>query len=261
MYELTDVFINQFVVFLLVFVRMTSLFIISPVFGRQNMPSYLKIGLAVFSTFIIAPLLVNVSISYTNFIDFSIIIFKELLVGIIIGYVSFVLFSAMFVAGQIIDAQIGFGMVNVLDPQSNIQVPLIGNFLYIFAILVFLLVDGHHVLFSALVKSYNIVPINSFFFTKNLINNIIGIFAETFMIALKIGFPIIGAVLISEAALGILSRTIPQMNVFIVGMPMKIGLGLLTLLLILPGFSNTLDYLFDILYAYISIAIQSMTKG
>lgn len=261
MYELTDVFINQFIVFLLVFVRMTSLFIISPVFGRQNMPSYLKIGLAVFSTFIIAPLLVNVSISYTNFIDFSIIIFKELLVGIIIGYVSFVLFSAMFVAGQIIDAQIGFGMVNVLDPQSNIQVPLIGNFLYIFAILVFLLVDGHHVLFSALVKSYNIVPINSFFFTKNLINNIIGIFAETFMIALKIGIPIIGAVLISEAALGILSRTIPQMNVFIVGMPMKIGLGLLTLLLILPGFSNTLDYLFDILYAYISIAIQSMTKG
>ncbi|HCJ58200.1 flagellar biosynthetic protein FliR [Lutispora sp.] len=261
MNEITDLFINKFLIYLLVFVRMTSLFVISPVFGRQNMPSYLKVGLAVFSTFTIAPLFGNIVIEYTNLIDFSIIVFKEFLVGIIIGFVSYMVFAAMFVAGQMIDAQIGFGMVNVLDPQSNIQVPLVGNFLYIFAILIFLLVDGHHILFSALVKSYNVVPINGFLFTESLINNLVAVFVETFSIALKIGFPIIAAVLISEVALGILSRTVPQMNVFIVGLPMKIALGLLALLLIMPGFSNTLDYLFEHMFAYISIIIQSMTKG
>lgn len=261
MEQALDLFMNQFVIFLLVFVRMTSLFIITPIFGRQNMPSYLKIGLSAFTAYIIAPILGNVQIDYINLVHFSVIVFKELFVGIVIGYVSFVVFSAMFSAGQMIDSQIGFGMINVLDPQSNIQVPLIGNFLYIFAVLCFLLADGHHILFSAIVKSYSIVPINSFFFTKDLINNLIGIFAETFATSLKIAFPIVAAALIAEVSLGILSRTVPQMNVFMVGMPMKIALGLLALIFLLPGFSNILDYLFDSMYGFISIVIQSMTKG
>ncbi|NLM43537.1 MAG: flagellar type III secretion system protein FliR [Clostridiales bacterium] len=255
------VLMNQFIVFFLVLVRMTSLFVLSPVFGRQNMPSYLKVGLALFTTLIIAPLLSHITIDYYNIIDFSLIIIKEFFVGTIIGYVSYMVFSALYVAGQIIDTQIGFGMVNVLDPQSNIQVPLIGNFLYIFAILIFLMANGHHILFSALVKSYSIIPINSLSFTKELINNLIAIFSETFLMAVKIAFPIIAAVLISEVALGILARTVPQMNVFIVGLPLKITIGLLSLLIILPSFSNILDYLFETLFTYISIIMQSMVKG
>lgn len=261
MIDITDFFMNRFILYLLVFMRMTSLFVISPIFGRQNMPSYLKIGLAVFTTFILAPLLGDVVIEYTNLIEFTFIIIKELFVGIIIGYVSFMVFSALFVAGQIIDTEIGFGMINVLDPQSNIQVPLLGNFLYIMSILIFLMMDGHHILFLALAKSYNIVPINSLFFTKELINNLVGIFSETFLMAVKIAFPIIAAVLISEVAMGILARTVPQMNVFMVGMPLKIALGLLVLLIIMPGLSNTLDYLFDNLFAFISIILQSMVEG
>jgi len=240
---------------------MTSLFVLSPVFGRQNTPSYLKIGLALFTTFILAPLLGDVVIEYSNLVDFTLIIFKELFVGIIIGYVSNMVFSALFIAGQLIDTQIGFSMINVLDPQSNIQVPLLGNFLYILSILLFLMMDGHHILFLALTKSYNIVPINSLFFTKELINNLIGIFSETFYMAVKIAFPITAAVLISEVALGILARMVPQMNVFMVGMPLRIALGLLVLMIIMPGLSNTLDYLFDNLFAYISIILQSMVEG
>ncbi|HHY77117.1 MAG TPA: flagellar type III secretion system protein FliR [Clostridiales bacterium] len=256
-----ETLINQFIVFLLVFIRMTSLFVISPIFGRQNMPSYLKVGLALFTTFIIAPLFSHISIEYNNLIDFTLIIIKEFFVGIIIGYVSYMVFSALYVAGQIIDTQIGFGMVNVLDPQSNIHVPLIGNFLYIFAILIFLMANGHHILFSALVKSYSIIPINSLSFTEGLTNNLIAIFSESFLMAAKIAFPIIAAVLISEVALGILARTVPQMNVFIVGLPLKIAIGLLSLLIILPGFSSILDYLFDTMFAYISIIMESMVKG
>jgi len=261
MSSITDVLLNQFIVYLLVFIRMTSLFVISPIFGRQNMPSYLKIGLALFTTFIIAPLLGNVVIQYTNLIDFTLIIFKEMFVGVIIGYVSYMVFSSLFVAGQIIDTQIGFGMINVLDPQSNIQVPLIGNFLYILATLIFIYADGHHILFSAIAKSYNIVPINSLLLTNEMINNLIGIFSETFLFAIKIAFPVVAAVLISEVALGILARTVPQMNVFMVGMPLRIVMGLLVLLIILPGFSKTLDYLFDSLFAFIGIIIQSMIEG
>lgn len=261
MYDAITIFINKFLIFLLVFIRMTSIFVISPIFSRQNMPSYLKIGLALFCTFTIAPTLGSIDINYYDFINFTLLIFKEFIIGIILGFTSYLVFSSLLVAGQIIDVQIGFGMVNVLDPQNNIQVPLVGNFLYLLATNIFLITNGHHILLTALVKSYAIVPINSFTITDTLVNNILGVFIESFAIGFKISLPIIAAVLLSEIALGILSRTVPQMNVFIVGLPLKITIGLLALIFIMPTFVNVLGYIFDKLYAFISIVLQSMVKG
>ncbi|MDD4503217.1 MAG: flagellar biosynthetic protein FliR, partial [Clostridiaceae bacterium] len=208
---------------------MSSIFVVTPVFGRREMPAYLKIGLAFFCSYILVPLLGNVQVEYLNLLSFAVIVGKEFLVGVIIGFVSFLVFSALYVAGQIIDMQIGFGMVNVLDPTMNSQVPLIGNFIYILTTLFFLAIDGHHVLLSALYKSYNILPINGFAFTEAMVNNITAIFAEIFVIGFKISIPVIAAALLTEVALGILSRTVPQMNVFVVVIPLKIGIGLLTL--------------------------------
>lgn len=261
MYDITNIFINRYLIFLLVLIRMTSIFVISPIFSRQSMPSYLKIGLALFCTFIITPTLGNINVDYYNIINFTILIFKEFLIGIILGFISYLVFSSLLVAGQIIDVQVGFGMVNVLDPINNIQVPLLGNFLYLFAANILLITNGHHIFLSALVKSYVVVPIDSLVFTDILINNIINIFVESFVIGFKISMPIIAAVLLSEVALGILARTVPQMNVFIVGLPLKIIVGLSSLIFIIPGFVNTLDYVFDKLYAFMSIILQSMTKG
>lgn len=261
MYDLISFFINNFIVFLLTFVRMASLFVISPIFSRNNMPSYTKIGLSLFCTFAIAPMLENTGLKYYDFISFAILIFKELIVGVILGFISYLVFSSLLIAGQIIDVQIGFGMVNILDPQNNIQVPLAGNFLYLLTTNIFLIINGHHVFLTALVKSYTIVPIGGFVFTDNLVNNVLSVFIESFIIGFKISMPIIAAVLLSEVALGILSRTVPQMNVFIVGLPMKISIGLLSLIFIMPVFSNALNYIFDKLYAFMSIVLQSMTKG
>lgn len=260
MNDITSIFLNNFLIFLLVFIRMTSIFVVSPVFSRQNMPSYLKIGLALFCTFTIAPLLGNIQINY-DFISYTMLILKEFVVGITLGFVSYLVFASFLVAGQIMDVQIGFGMVNVIDPSYNIQVPLIGNFLYLLATNIFLITNGHHVLLAAMVKSYAMVPINGFFLTDKLVNNIMRIFIESFVIGFKISIPIIAAVLLSEVALGILSRTVPQMNVFIVGLPMKITIGVLSLIFIMPVFANAFDYIFDKLYAFISIILQSMTKG
>lgn len=260
MYDMTSVFMNNFLIFLLVFVRMTSLFVISPIFSRKNIPTYLKVGLALFCTFTIAPLLGSVQIDY-DLISYTILILKEFVVGIILGFVSYLVFASLLTAGQIMDMQIGFGMVNVLDPINNIQVPLIGNFLYLLATNIFLITNGHHIMLAALVKSYVMVPIDGFFLTDKLVNNILRIFIESFVIGFKISMPIIAAVLLSEVALGILSRTVPQMNVFIVGLPMKITIGLLSLIFIMPAFANALNFIFDKLYAYISVILQSMTKG
>lgn len=255
------ILVDKFLVLLLVFIRMSSLFVVTPVFGRRELPAYLKIGLAFFCSYILVPLLGNVNVEYTNILSFAVIAAKEFFVGIIIGYVSFLVFSALYVAGQIIDIQIGFGMVNVLDPTMNTQVPITGNFIYILATLFFLTIDGHHILISALFKSYSLLPINGFEFTEAMVNNAVNIFAEVFVIGFKISIPVLAATLLAEVALGILSKTVPQMNVFVVGIPLKIAIGLLTIFVMMPVFIQIMTVTFDRMYGYIYLIIRSMAKG
>ncbi len=259
--SISVILVDKFLILLLVFVRMSSLFVITPVFGRREMPSYLKIGLAFFCSYIMVPLLGDVHIEYTSFISFAVIAAKEFLVGIIIGYVSFLVFSALYLTGQIIDMQIGFGMVNVLDPTMNSQIPMTGSFIYLLATLFFLGIDGHHVLLSALFKSYSVLPINGFEFTEAMVNNMTTIFSDVFIIGFKISLPILAAALLSEVALGILSKTVPQMNVFVVGIPLKIGVGLITLYVMIPIFVQIMTVTFDRMYGYIYLIIRSMAKG
>ena len=152
--------LNGFDVFLLVLVRMTGLFVIAPIFGRSNVPVYLKIGFSFFLALIVVNTLTVPKPEYFNNIyDFAFLVLKEFLVGVTIGYVSFLVFSAIYLAGQLIDMQIGFSMVSVLDPMSNIQVPVTSNFYFIISMLIFLSINGHHLLIKALFNSYNMIPL------------------------------------------------------------------------------------------------------
>ena len=259
--SINAILVDKFLVWLLVFVRMSSIFVVTPVFGRREVPSYLKIGFAFFCSYILVPLIGDIQLEYSNLLSFAVIIGKEFLVGIVIGYVSFLVFSALYVAGPLIDMQIGFGMVNVLDPTMNTQVPITGNFIYILTTLFFLLIDGHHVLLSALFKSYSVLPIDGFVFTEVMVNNIANVFTDVFVIGFKISVPVIAAVMLAEVALGILSKTVPQMHVFVVGMPLKIGIGILTLYVIMPAFVKIMTVTFDRMYGYIYLIIRSMAKG
>ncbi|MFZ5352066.1 MAG: flagellar biosynthetic protein FliR [Bacillota bacterium] len=251
---------EKFTVFFLVLVRMSSLFVITPVFGRRSVPNYFKIGLAFFCTVILVPLLGDVKVEYSNIYAYGGIVLKELLIGIVMGYVSFLVFSAIYVAGQIIDMQIGFGMVNILDPMTETQVPLMGNFLYILSTMFFLVIDGHYILLQALFKSYNLIPVDMAAFDNYMVSNIIKIFVETFEIGFKISIPILAASLLAEVSLGILAKTVPQMNVFVVGMPLKIGLGLLTMVIVMPVFMDAMKVTFDLMYDYLYLIIRNMAS-
>jgi len=232
--------------FLLVFVRMTGLFVISPIFGRRNMPAYLKIGFS----FLLALITVNMisvpDLEYYNSIyHYALLIFKEFMVGVTLGYISYMVFSAIYMAGELIDMQIGFGVVNVLDPMSNIQVPITSNFYFIMSMLVFLAVNGHHTLIKALFESYKYVPLGGAVFNDNLMEDIIRIFGNIFVIGFKIAAPITAAILITDVALGVVSKTVPQLNVFVVGMPLKIFLGIAVMMITIPMFIMLLETLFD----------------
>ena len=216
--------------FLLIFIRMSGLFILSPIFGRNNLPAVFKIGFSFFLSVILINAIevpiVNMSGSIALYVLY---VLKELVVGLVIGYATYVIMSAIYLAGQLIDTQIGFGSVNVLDATSNIQVPLTSNFYYMYIILIFLTINGHFFIIQALFRSFEIIPINTLGFNVNFVADVIDIMREMFEIAIRIAAPIIATVFIADVVLGVLSRTIPQMNVFQLGMPLKIIVGLLVI--------------------------------
>jgi flagellar biosynthetic protein FliR len=221
----------QLEAFLLIFIRMTGLFILSPIFGRNNLPAIFKIGFS----FFLAVIFVNVNDIPTvsmssNITLYALYIIKELIVGLVIGYATYVIMSAIYLAGQMIDMQVGFGSVNVLDATSNIQVPLTSNFYYMYIILIFLTLNGHFFIIEALFRSFEIIPVDMMGFNVNFVPEVIDIMQQMFEIALRIAAPIIATVFVADVVLGILSRTIPQMNVFQLGMPLKIIIGLLVIM-------------------------------
>ena len=213
--------------FLLIFIRMTGLFILSPIFGRNNLPAVFKIGFS----FFLAIIFVNVNdipiVSMSSNITlYALYIIKELIVGLVIGYATYVIMSAIYLAGQMIDMQVGFGSVNVLDATSNIQVPLTSNFYYMYIILIFITLNGHFFIIQALFRSFELIPIDSLGFNANFTPELIDIMQQMFEIALRIAAPIIATIFVADVVLGVLSRTIPQMNVFQLGMPLKVIVGL-----------------------------------
>ncbi|WIV10872.1 flagellar biosynthetic protein FliR [Proteiniborus sp. MB09-C3] len=252
--------LNKYQIFLLILVRMAGLFLITPIFSRNNIPNVLKIGFSFFCSII----LVNVmEVEILNLAPYELILFsiKELLVGLMLGFISYLFFTTLYLAGQVIDMQTGFGMVNVLDPQQNIQVPIMGTFYYIITVLVFLIIDGHHTLLEALVKSYEYVPIGQFRFSGDMINQLVRILTQTFIVSFKISGPVLAAIFLTDVLLGILAKTMPQMNVFIVGMPLKIFIGIATIIITLPLFIATLQNIFSNMYEEIFNFLKVIQKG
>lgn len=237
--------LNSVELFLLIFVRMTGLFVIAPIFGR-NMPTYVKIGIALTTAILMASVVkVDHIIEINGYLLYAFYIIKEFIVGLVIGFVAYALFTSIYIAGQIIDMQIGFGMVNVFDPITNIQVPITANLYYMIAMMIFLATNGHHVLIKALYQSFRLVPIASSGIGPNMKDNIIDVFQQMFSIGFKIAAPIVAAILIADVVLGIISKTIPQMNVFVLGMPLKILVGIILITITIPAFIYVVTMISD----------------
>jgi flagellar biosynthetic protein FliR len=236
--------IEKFEVFLLVIARCSAVFIATPIFGRRNIPVIFKIGFAIMLSVILVNVVEVPSDLPESILHLALLAAKEVMVGLTIGFITYVIFTSIYFAGQIIDMKTGFGIVNVLDPQTNTQVPIMGNFLYIFTLIIFITMDGHLMLISALVESFEMVPAGQMQITSATVAEITRILGSVFVIGFKISAPVVAAMLLSDAALGILSRTMPQMNVFMVGMPIKIMLGMFTLMVMIPVFAIVMEALF-----------------
>ncbi len=245
---------------LLLLTRVSGIFVLSPFFGSLNIPMQIRAAIALVFSIVIFPVVDAYEIVYAppSIYMYAAALFVEFFVGWLIGFVSYVSFAAITMAGKVMDMQVGFAIVNVMDPTSGQQMPLIGSFLYNLAIIVFLVTNGHHMIVAALVESFRVVPILGANFDNSLSMMIADFTTGIFITGMKIAMPVTFAILLTNVGLGILARTMPQMNIFVVGIPMHIMIGLTVLAMVMPFFVMFLGVLFDEMYGHISLAVKAL---
>ncbi|MBI3582205.1 MAG: flagellar type III secretion system protein FliR [Nitrospinae bacterium] len=234
--------------FLLVFVRMSGLIFAMPVVGAAAVPGHIKIGLAGLVSFMVAAVSkltpVDVAMPFGRFV---LLAAGETAIGLVIGFAAQLLFNAVELAGEMIGTQIGFGIVNVLDPSTNSQVSITSQFLNNLALLLFLAINGHHWFLTAAVRSFEVLPLLGFNPSRGTADAAITLTANVLVLAVRLSAPVVVTLLLLNVALGLIARTVPQMNVFIVGFPLQIAVGLFILGASIPVFFETLKSQFRLL--------------
>ena len=255
-----DLLQNHAAVFFLLLTRVSGIFIVAPFFGSINIPQYIRIGTALAMSVVLFPVVDQLAVvqAPATILGYALAVLAELFVGWLIGFVAYISFSAIHMAGKIMDMQVGFSIVNVMDPTSGQQIPLIGSFLYNLGLIIFLVTNGHHMIIAALFESFRAVPMLGMTANPDITMLIANFTAGIFSTGMKIAMPVTFAILLTNVALGVLARTMPQLNIFVVGIPMQIVVGLFVLSILVPFYILFLDVLFNEMYGNVSMALRTI---
>jgi flagellar biosynthetic protein FliR len=225
--ELISLSPEQFKSFILVLTRISIVLFMLPIFGTAMLPNLVKAGMALTISFalftVVRP---DPNLFPESLLSSLNLIVSEVIFGLVIGLTIRLFFAAIQLGGQLIGFQMGFAISNVLDPESGAQTPIVAHMGYWIAVLIFLLLNGHHILLKTLADSFSVVEVGSFGFRDGLFHKILDVSGDMFSIAIKFGAPTIAALLFTSAAFGIVAKLVPQMNILIVAFPLKIVVGL-----------------------------------
>lgn len=230
-----EVFADQFLVFLMLFVRVTAMIVVAPMLGHMAIPVQVKVAIGMFVAFVMYPLAAGQgAVVNADLIPLSLNVLKEAAVGLLIGFAAGLLFAGVRYAGELIAIDSGLSLAAMFDPESNTHASVISESLYLLMIMVFVLLNGHHYVLEALQLSYASVPMGSFTLGGEAIGQLIKMGGMMFVIAVKLAAPVMVTMFLINVALSILSRVMPQMNLFAVVFPLKVGVGLLAFMTSLP---------------------------
>ncbi|MBF7081950.1 flagellar type III secretion system protein FliR [Desulfallas sp. Bu1-1] len=256
--ELFD--INQLALFMLVLARISAFFAVGPLFSMANIPGLVKVGLSFLVAIIVFPLVdPKPGIDITNGWYYIFALFRETLVGLAMGYIAGLVLNALVFAGSLIDIHIGYFMSIIFDPVSGSMAGIMSRFMHLLGLAVLLSFNGHHMIIAALVGSFDVVPVNvaqaggatALFFIKA--------FAQMINTGVQIAAPLIAVMLVIDVTLGLLARTAPQINVFMLGFPIKIIFGMITLSVMVPALVRIIYSLCGVIERDILTLLKGMT--
>jgi len=245
--------------FLLVFIRFTGAFFFNPLFARKSVPFNIKAGMALLCAMLVTGTLdVNVG-QIGDLLTLAILGAKELLIGFISGVLMDLLLSVAVISGELMDLQLGVSMSKIYDPQSNVSMPLSGTLLNLLLTLTFFLSNGHLTLIRIITLSFRIFPPGTALLGAGFAKYVTLLFGQILIIALKLALPVIAVELMSEFGLGVLMRTAPQINVFSVGLQLRVLLGMTVVLLTVPSIAHVMDAMTGYLYERMEYVFRLMS--
>lgn len=250
--------LTEFETLILILVRISCFVFIAPFFGTKNVPGQMKIGLSVFVSIMIYGFVDKTGIEYTNMFGYAVIVLREGITGLLIGLAASVCNSIILFAGNMIDVDIGLSMATIFDPGSNSQVTITGNLYNYFILLMLIVTNMHHYMLGSIVDSFEVIPVNGQVFDwGSLLISMTRFMADLFVIAFRIMMPIFACIMVLNCILGIMAKVAPQMNMFAVGMQMKIMVGFAVMMLtiaLLPGIA-------DLIFTEMKRLMVSFTEG
>ncbi len=229
---------NQIQAFFLIFARIVTMIAFLPIFGSQNIPLQLKAGLALLLTVIVYPAVIQSGIPAVHASTglFVVMLVKELFVGIVIGFIASLIFTIVQFAGYLIDVLTGFSFVELVDPFSDTSVSIIGQFYVLIFTILFFSLNGHYFLLLAIQKSFTIIPLlNVHVPCGSLASFITTSIGNVFILGFQFSAPVFVTLLLTQVALAVVARTVPQINVFFVGIPLNIIIAFGVAAIALPG--------------------------
>lgn len=229
--------------FLLALTRILAMIIHVPALGGQTIPNQVRLGLGIFLTIIILPWQpLPANAETIAFVSFAIKIAQEILIGTLSGFAAALTFGSLQIAGETMSFGSGFSSGRILNPASGESGSAMDQLFVMVAMLLFLVISGHHVFLMGLARSFTLIPINSPLPDFSA-DRLLLMFAQLVTVGIQIALPVMGALLLTDLTLGLLARVAPQVQVFFLGLPLKIGVGLIVLGL---TFATALPFISDL---------------
>jgi flagellar biosynthetic protein FliR len=243
----------------LTFVRVLAVLMTAPIFSSQNVPAIAKIGFAGMLSLVLLPVetpSASLATWPTELLPFVLVVAQEVMIGVLIGFVSNLIFVAVGMAASIMGLQIGFRAANLVDPFTATPTSALEQFYTLLAAALFLTINGHHWLITALARTFEVAPLGTFVLKSITVGRLIAFSGETFVAATRIALPVAGTLLLADLGLGLVARAVPHIQVFFLDLPLKMGLGFLALALTL---ALTLPFVRD-LFAGMPANISAISK-
>ena len=233
--------LEQFELFVLILIRLASFVFAAPFFNMANVPRKVKAGFALCLTVLVYSLFPDMTVEYNGMIDYAIIVVEEMIVGILLGAVTSFCVQIIMFAGKIIDMDIGISMAQLYDPTTRMQVGIMGNFYY-YMMMLLLIISGMHQKFGA-----------------GIYTAIISFMSDFFVIGFRIALPVFSAILMLNCVLAILAKVSPQMNMFVVGMQLKIFVGIFVILFTISMLPSVSDFILDEIERLFAMLVRGMS--
>ncbi len=223
------------------FVRIGAVLLAAPLFGARTVPALIRVALALVLALVVAPVLPAYAAVDPLSLPGALVAVREVLIGAVLGFLLQMVFGAMAMGGEIVALSMGLAFASVVDPERGASVPLVGQYFVIFSTLVFLAFDGHLALVAMLFESFVLMPPSADAFAAAGFWEVAAWGSEMFQAAVLVALPAAASLLVASVSMGMIARSAPQLNVFAVGFPLTLTLGLVLLALTLPSLAPQLE--------------------